>query len=197
MSGALEKFEFTPADWDEVQRFDCGDKSYQREVSDWLKRPFGEDGALTAIKKDPPAKVYLYRLTAPDGRLVGFGALDKAREGWRWKGKKDPKIPVSLIIWYAVQTPFKKQPPGDVDGHYSSLILDDLIACAFDDQLTHPVLGLCVQPDNKVAIELYKRKQFTEELAPFVDRGTGAVYNRMARILNPTVLLSLGQLKQK
>jgi hypothetical protein len=192
MPPALEKFEFTEEDWDEVQAFDCGDKPYQLEVSNWLKCPIGQDGALTTIKRDPPGKVWLYRLPAPDGRIVGFGAMDKAREGWRWKGAKDPKIPVTLILWYGVQTPFKKQPPSaNPDDHYSSAILDDLIACAYDDQETYPVLGLCVQQDNTVAIDLYKRKQFTEELSTFTDRETGVVYARMARILNPGHLIAI------
>jgi hypothetical protein len=192
MPPELEKFDFTEDDWHEVQSFDCGDRPHQLEVSDWLKRPFGEDGALTTIKRTPPGKVWLYRLPAPDGRIVGFGAIDKAREGWRWKGKKDPKVPVTLILWYGVQTPFKKQPPSaNPDDHYSSVILDDLIACAYDDQDTHPVLGLCVQAVNTVAIELYRRKKFTEELSPYIDKQTQIEYVRMARILNPALLVRI------
>ena len=201
MPPALDKFEFTEDDWEEVQAFDCGDRPYQREVSDWLKRPFGEDGALTTIKRDPPGKVWLYRLPEPDGRIVGFGAMDKAKEGWRWTGSKDPKVPVTLILWYGVQTPFKKQPPSDdPDEHYSAAILDDLIACAYDDKGTHPVLGLCVDKNNEAAVKLYDRKKFTERLSPYIDKEAKVEYLRMARILNPALLIRLideGKKKRK
>ncbi len=73
----------------------------------------------------------------------------------------------------------------------SSAILDDLIACAYDDQETHPILGLCVQQDNTVAIDLYKRKKFTEGLTSFTDRETGIVYARMALILAPNRLVAI------
>lgn len=192
MPPELEKYEFTEGDWMEVQAFDCGDKPHEREVSEWLKRPAGEDGALTTIQKDPPGKVWLYRLSKPDGRIVGFGAMDKAREGWRWKGGKDPKVPVTLILWYGVQTPFKKQPPSaNPDEHYSAAILDDLISCAYDDQETHPVLGLCVQQVNTRAIALYERKKFSERMSTYTDKETNVVYERMARILNPGRLITV------
>ena len=188
MSSLLTKVEFTEATWDEVQGFDCGDKPYQLEVSNWLKGELGKDSALSAIKNtERPATIWLYQLE--DRRLVGFGALGKSE--WRWKGKKDPKIPVTLIIWYAVQKEFQKQPPGPPEGHYSAQILDDLMAVALDDQLTHPVLGLCVQAENQRAIDLYKRVGFTESLDPFIDKETGGKYQRMAMVLNAAALLQI------
>jgi hypothetical protein len=99
---------------------------------------------------------------------------------------------VTLILWYGVQTSFKKQPPSaDPDGHYSAAILDDLIACAHDDKDTHPVLGLFVQKDNRVAIDLYQRKKFDVRLTPYIDKQTEVEYLRMARILNPALLISI------
>jgi len=177
---------FTEDQWDEVQDFDCGEAAYQKEVSDWLKGPFGADSALTSISNtEKPATVWLYRL--PDGELVGFGALGKSR--WRWKGKKDPFIPISVIIWYAVHKKFQKKPEGPREGHYSYQILEDLIAAALEEQDTHPVLGLAVHKDNERAIRLYLNIGFTEELSPFTQ--DGVEYQRMAVVLNAE---ALGQL---
>ena len=111
MSQELDKEPFTEAHWGEVQAFDCGDEVYELEVSDWLKGPFGQDSALTTIRHPAkPSKVWLYRLA--DGTLVGFGAIGESQ--WRWKGKKDPKIPVTLIIWLAIAKQFQGLPKAHV-----------------------------------------------------------------------------------
>jgi ribosomal protein S18 acetylase RimI-like enzyme len=188
MSEGLVKVVFTEDNWDEVQSFDCGDEPYAREVSDWLKGPAGADSALTSIRNtDRPVRIWLYRLAS--GSLVGFGALGKSE--WRWKSKKDPKLPLTVIIWVGIGKEFRGQPLGPREGRYSAQILDDLIAEALEDQETHPVLGLFVQADNVRAIELYRRAGFTEELEPYVDRQTGVRYFRMAMVLNPVALLRL------
>jgi ribosomal protein S18 acetylase RimI-like enzyme len=188
MPDGLAKHVFTEDDWEEVQSFDCGDEPFAREVTDWLRGPFGSDSALTAIRHpDRPCRVWLYRLE--DGALVGFGALGKSE--WRWKGKKDPKVPLTVIVWVGIGKEFRGQPPGLREGRYSAQILDDLIAEALEDQETHPVLGLFVQTANVRAIELYRRAGFTEELEPFVDKQTGVEYRRMAMVLNPEALLRL------
>jgi hypothetical protein len=187
MAGALVKYPFTEDDWDDVQSFDCGDKPHQREVSDWLKGRRDEDSALAALAKDPPSRIWLYRLEdneadpGPDN-LVGFGALD--RSAWRWTGGKDPYLPITILLWFAVQNRFKRQPPGDEGGFYSSQIMDDLIATAMDDRIERPVLGLCVRVGNTGAIDLYRRKGFTVKLSSFKDRATGIEYLRMARVLD-------------
>ena len=103
-----------------------------------------------------------------------------------------------MCVSPTVHRDFKRQPSSDnPDDWYSSEILDDLIAQAYDDQMTHPVLGLCVRPENTRAIELYRHKKFTEDLSPFPDKETGVVYNRMARILNADVLLDMLQAAKK
>jgi len=195
MSPALVKYLFSAEDYIEVQSFDCGSKPYQLEVSDWLKAPADQDGALAAIGSDPPAKVWLYRQnnyasnSEQPGEIVGFGAISQSK--WRWTEKKDPYIPVTVILWLAVQTKFKRQPDGDPDGYYSSQIVDGLIAESLETQNDRPVLGLCVRPDNTAAIDLYRRKAFKVELSPWLDRDTGVSYSRLARILNPTRLLEM------
>jgi ribosomal protein S18 acetylase RimI-like enzyme len=184
----LVKELFTEDYWDEVQTFDCGSKSYEVEVSDWLKRPFGEDGALTAIRNsERPARVWLYRLAG--GTLVGFGAIAESK--WRWKGKKDPSVPVTVIIWLAVAKQFQGLPKGPGKRRYSIQIVDDLIDEALALAHTHPVVGLCVHPENERAIKLYKQYGFTENLEPFTDKLTGITYLKMAMILSDDVLIQI------
>ena len=188
MAVALVKYPFTEDDWEDVQSFDCGDKDYQREVSDWLKGRRTEDSALAALARENPSRIWLYRLeddeTDDDGpdNLAGFGVLD--RSAWRWIGGKDPYLPIAILLWFAVQNQFKRQPPGDEDGFYSSQIVDDLIATAMDDRRERPVLGLCVRLGNTGAINLYRRKGFTVELSTFKDKATQVQYARMAMILD-------------
>jgi len=195
MSPVLTHYSFDADDWDEIQAFDCGDRDYEREVAEWLKSPADppppDSCALLDIAKDPPARIWLYRLEGDEDEstedsLVGFGALDKSR--WRWTTKKSPYIPISMILWFSVQKPYRRQPPGDEDGFYSSLIMDHLISEAFKEQHERPVLGLCVRPTNTRAIALYRRKHFTVDLDPYTDKRTGVQYARMARILDPVRL---------
>jgi ribosomal protein S18 acetylase RimI-like enzyme len=200
MGLVLSRYPFTPDDWDEVQSFECGGKEHQREVSDWLKGRVEEDSALAALADDPPARIWLYRLEEEDpedghGELVGFGALNNS--AWRWTTKKSPYVPITVLLWYAVQSQFKRQPPGDEDGYYSSQILDDLIDQALSDKQDRPILGLCVRPENVRAIDLYRRKHFTVELDPFTDKTTGIKYTRMARILDPMRVNELLRVTQK
>jgi ribosomal protein S18 acetylase RimI-like enzyme len=108
-------------------------------------------------------------------------------------GKKDPKIPLTVIIWIGIRKEFRGKPDGPREGRYSAQILDDLIAEALEDQETHPVLGLFVQTANVRAIELYRRAGFTEKLDSYMDRQTGVEYRRMAMILNAEALLQAVQ----
>jgi hypothetical protein len=195
MAPALVHYAFTPDDWDEVQSFEIGDRDHEREVADWLKLPADppppDSCALLDIAKVPPTRVWLYRLEddeneSADDPIVGFGALNQSR--WRWTKKNSPYLPLSIILWFAVQKPFRRQPPGHEDGFYSSLIMDHLIHEAYQSRDERPVLGLCVRPTNTRAIDLYRRKQFTVDLDPFTDKATGVEYARMARILDPVRL---------
>lgn len=185
MANALVKDAFTAADWSEVQTFDCGDEPYAREVADWLKGPLEADSALAAISNTQrPVRVWLYR-REEDEALVGFGALGLSR--WRWTTKKDPYIPLTVIVWVALGKGFRGQPAGPKESRYSSLIIEDLVAEALDTKDTHPILGLFVHKDNTAAINLYRRHKFTAEL----DAPSDPNYLRMARILDGAVLTRL------
>ncbi len=192
----LTHYRFTPDDYDEVQSFDCGEKVHQLEVSDWLKGPADprplEGSALAEISDVPPVRVWLYRLeddedeTKDIEQIVGFGALGASQ--WRWTTEKSPKVPITMLIWFAVQKEFKRQPPGEENDFYSSQIMDHLIDEAMKEKQERPVLGLCVRPENKSAIALYRRKHFDVTLSQYVDKKTGIAYDRMARILDPVRL---------
>jgi Acetyltransferase (GNAT) family len=185
MSQNLVRDPFTEAHWDEVQAFDCGSMPWELEVSDWLKRPIGTDSALTAIHNaENPCRVWLYRLE--DGRLVGFGALGYSK--WRWTKKKDPYVPLTVIIWCGIQKEFKGLPDGPKPDRYSHQIMDNLITEALDDAATHPILGLVVRPENIGAIKLYKEYEFIDDLDAYTDRETGVTYKKMALVLDGEAL---------
>lgn len=188
---SLTKHPFGDDDWESVQAFDCGDAPYELEVSRWLKGAADEDSALASIHNDKrPGKVWLYKLD--DGTLVGFGALGKSE--WRWTGKKDPRVPLTVIIWVGLQKEFQGQPPPPTpkEERYSARILDDLIAEAVADAETHPILGLFVHKDNVKAIRLYQAAGFTADgLDPVRDTAGEVAYYKMAMVLNDEALLRL------
>jgi GNAT superfamily N-acetyltransferase len=169
---------------EDIQGFNCGDAAWEREVSDWLKRPLGLDGAISSIRnRDRPGRVWLYWLA--NGQLVGYAAMGYSQ--WRWTKKKDPFLPVTVITWCAIQKEFWGKPDGPKEERYSHAIMDNLITEAMDDAATHPILGLNVHPENIRAIKFYKDYEFTE-LEPRRDKDTGILYNRMALPLNPEVV---------
>jgi len=191
MSSALIRHPFTASDWESVQTFDCGDEQYEREVAAWIKGP-GEpdvDSALTSLNHpEHPGRVWLYKLE--DGTLVGFGSL--GQNEWRWKGKKDPFVPVTIIIWVGLCREYQGEPEGPKEGKYSVQILNDLIKGAEKDQFTHPVLALCVHKDNVKAIKLYKWFGFADDLEPRCNKETKEVeYLWMAVVLDDEALLRL------
>lgn len=188
---AIVRHEFTAADWKGVQHFDCGDAPYEREVSDWIKGPCDPDvdSALTSISHpEQPGRVWLYKLE--DGTLLGFGAL--GYNEWRWRGKNDPKVPVTVIIWVGLQREFHGKPAGPKEYKYSVLILNDLIKEAEKDQATHPALGLSVHKDNVKAIKLYDWFGFESDFEPRRNKETKEIeYLRMAVVLDDEAVLRL------
>jgi ribosomal protein S18 acetylase RimI-like enzyme len=185
---SLARRAFTEADWEDVQGFDCGSERYESEVADWLKGSIDKDSALAAINdKVRPTSVWLYRL---GDQIVGFGALSISE--WRWKRKKDPRIPLTLIIWVGLHKDFQGLPK-DVprEERYSSLILEDLIIESKKDEVVRPALGLVVHSDNFRAIKLYERFGFTQGFEPYKDKTTGNTYIRMAVALDPEGIAKL------
>lgn len=185
---------FTESDLDSVEGFHCGDAPFEREVAAWLKGKEGDCAIASITHPTRPARVWLY--TNPDGTLVGFGAL--GRSDWRWKGKNDPKVPVTLIIWVGLCVDFQGKPENvPREQKYSTIILNDLIDEAQKEQESHPVIGLLVHKDNLRAIKLYERFGFVSGFEPHIDKITGWEYTRMAVVLDPTALLRLRDAKKK
>lgn len=135
MADSLTKHPFTADDWADVQAFDCGDEPFEQEVADWLRGPAepGVESALNSIADETrQSRVWLYKL---GDKLVGFGALAKTES--RWPGEnKDPRLPLSIIIWVGIQKGYRGQPPGPREGRFAAQILDDLVAEAEADART-------------------------------------------------------------
>ncbi len=116
------------------------------------------------LREQPPR-------TPEEPSLVGFGAIGQSE--WRWTGKKDPYLPVTMITWFGVHEDYQGQPPLPKEDRYSRKIFEDLISEALEDQETHPVLGLVVRAENTRAIHLYREFGFTDHgLQPFTDKQT-------------------------
>ena len=191
MATTITKRPFTQSDLADVQKFDCGVNPYEVEVAEWIKGDGspGVDCALTSMG-DPqnPSRVWLYN--SGDGRLLGYGAL--AQRKWRWKGKNDPHIPVTVIIWVGLDAAFQGKPEGAKEERYCVKIMDDLISEANRDCGTHPILGLLVHKDNAKAISLYKWYNFDDGLVPTLHPVTKEVeYLRMFLILDRAALLAI------
>ena len=131
-------------------------------------------------QKKRPVRVWLYRLA--DGTLVGFAAL--AETAWRWQGEDDPRIPVSIVIWYAVHSDFHGKPDGPREDHFSFRIFEDLVAEADRKRETHPILGLFVSTKNQRAIEVYDEFGFTTEGFDIGPESEDS-HQKMYVILNP------------
>ncbi len=178
MASSLIRFPFNETLLPKVQAFDCGDESWEHEVSDWIKATRGNGGALDALEHGD--QVWLY--ATPNGDLVGFGSLGKTSQ--RWPRSKDPPISVSVIPMVGVDRRFWGQPPGPSEDRYSSRILDDLITEAKAHQTERPILILFVNINNPRAIRFYERAGFIELHKPFTDKQTGQVCKRMVLALN-------------
>src|SRR5262245_42150133 len=177
MSSDLTKIPFTEELLPKVQGFDCGDEPWEREVSDWIKTPRGQGGALDELQQGN--HVWLYVNEADE--VVGFGSLGAAMQ--RWPRSKDPPLLVSSIPMLGVARQFWGQPPGPSEDRYSTRILADLIAEARQYQDERPILILFVHIENVRAVRYYERAGFTELHKPYTDKATGRVYKRMVLAL--------------
>jgi ribosomal protein S18 acetylase RimI-like enzyme len=181
----LYKQVFSEEDWTAVQDFDCGDSEDALEVSTWLKAPRDQDGALAMSLAG--GDVWVYRRSDTD-EIVGFGALGAST--WSWTRNSDPKIEVTVLLWFGVAKRFQRQPEGaDAPNRYAGLILRDLEAEAKKTSKTHPVIGLLVRETNAKAIRLYEHLKYSSDtLKPRKDPETQVVYIRMAKVLDPDAL---------
>jgi GNAT superfamily N-acetyltransferase len=173
MAGALIRVPFTEELLPKVQSFACGDDSWEREASDWIKAPRGSGGGIDALEHGD--QVWLY--VTSHGDVVGFGSLGAAEQ--RWPRAKDPTVPVSIIPMLGLDRRFWGQPAGPAEERYSSRILEDLIAEARTRLDERPILILFVHLKNRRAFRLYERAGFADLHKPYTDKQTGQAYQRM------------------
>lgn len=174
MSEPPSKIEFTEAHLSlpKVLAFDCGDEEWEREVSDWLKAPKGQNGAVDDLLRG--TKVWLY-LTAV-GELVGVGSLGEGKLKWP-KSKSDP-IPTSVIPGLGVDK-------GHRGGKYGGAILSDLLASALDVATKRRLLVLYVHELNP-ALGVYLKFNFTEYGKPYLNPDNKRPYKRLVLDLLPS-----------
>src|SRR5262249_8164208 len=138
MSSDLTRIPFTEESLPKVQGFDCGDEPWEREVSDWIKAPLGEGGALDELQQGSHVWLYVNEADVLDW----FGSLCITMQ--RCPRSKDPQIVVRSIPMLGVDRKFWGQPLGPVEDRYSIRILADLIAEARKHQDERPILILFV-----------------------------------------------------
>ncbi len=145
MPPILRAIRFTPEMQPEVQSFDCGTSDEALDMADWIKGP--RCVASMATRK---TEVWLFRTEIGD--LVGFGSIGKTN--WPWPEPNSPLAEASIIPAIAVESRFKRQPPGLArNEQYSGRMILFLIARARTQGT--PRLVLYVRPDNTSAISLY------------------------------------------
>ncbi len=172
----LHPIEFNAQDLAHVQDFDCGNEPWEMEVSNWLKAPSGQGGALDDIL-NLGAKVWLYQEQG-DGALVGVGSL--GLHTVRYKNpKKGPPTPTFVIPGLGLARAFWGKPKGDEKNRYSRQVMNHLIETARAEKAVNDVelIMLVVHKANTHAIKLYREYNF-EDHGP-----KDANYNRMVAVL--------------
>jgi len=172
MSARLTAIPFTKDDLDAVADFHCGDNPWAEYVAEWIKGAPG--GVLVAL--DIGTDIWLY--LNDDNEIVGYGSLGTSEWNYPDPYKTAPggkKVCLNMIPAFAVQSQFHGQPPGHWSQHYSSEILNDLIAeatrrCVQDPSLA-PLLGLFVDERNARAIRHYENHGFKKYAKPIKGRG--------------------------
>jgi ribosomal protein S18 acetylase RimI-like enzyme len=173
MSGSLIAVEFTEQHLPQVQDFDCGGESYERELADWIRQE-----SVPAIARG--CKVWLY--VTPQKEIIGYGSLALTR--WNYPEPSSKRVALAVIPAVAIQKQFWGQPDGPKEGRFSSQILDHLIVKAAYLPTAVQVLGLFVHPQNQRAIKVYERAGFQHFTQTFTDKTTGITYRSMIRPLS-------------
>ncbi|MCD4728254.1 MAG: hypothetical protein K8R46_11360, partial [Pirellulales bacterium] len=154
MPPLLEVAEFLPADLPLVADFHCGDTTWGRAMSNWIRAP--QTAKFGNARHD--TTIWLYY--NPDDRMVGFGSIGTTRRPH--PSPDDSYENFSIIPALAVHSDFQHiVPESPTDNpRYSNQILSHLINEAM--LLPHDFLVLHVHSDNTPALNLYRHYGFKE-----------------------------------
>jgi ribosomal protein S18 acetylase RimI-like enzyme len=173
----LRKIPFTEELLEVVQTFDCGGEEWEKPLNAWIKAgPDVENGALfemnRAARNGKQPDVWLH-INGED-KLVGYSSLGETN--WRWPQPTDPRVPISVIPYVAVQKRFQGKPPEPPRD--SKQIIDHLVFEAGRKPHRHPLLGLYVDPRNTAAVKVYRREGFVD-FKTYTDPDDGITYQGM------------------
>jgi ribosomal protein S18 acetylase RimI-like enzyme len=164
-----------------IQDFDCGDEAWEKPLAHWLKAPATvKNGALYEMRKRKGMlQVWLHVNGANE--VVGYSSIGLSR--WEWPTKDDPRVPISVIPYLAIQKRFWGQPKDDPP-RYAAQILDHLIfeACKYTDR--QPLLGLFVDPRNQRAINAYRKAGFAVYFRAHLEDGI-EYQSMLLKLANP------------
>jgi RimJ/RimL family protein N-acetyltransferase len=197
MPRLLTKTSFSEADLalPQVQAFFCGEERWEREITEWLRSPAGENSALQDMKNHG-TEIWLHWIeesepaegssggtdrveagTEKRKRLVGVSSLGQTQ--WRWPPPKGPKRLLNIIPCVGLQKAFQGEPKDAPAGErFASQILDHLIYEATTRTHREPRIVLMVDEENLRAIRFYEKAGFARLPQPHVSRGVR--YLRMA-----------------
>ena len=137
----------------------------------WIKSP--KDGAVSEIeksaKKNRGLQIWLHVNQAGD--LVGFSSLGESN--WWWPTPSDPRVPVSVVPYVAIQKQYQGRP--DSPPKYSHQIIQHLVFEASQHTHRQPILGLYVDAHNNAALKLYEREGFGV-WEPYTNPADGITY---------------------
>jgi ribosomal protein S18 acetylase RimI-like enzyme len=172
---------FDASQFERIRDFSCAraghaEERWEQDVSEWIKAPHGEHGALDAVR-DKIADVWLYE--DEEGNLIGFTSLGI--------GVVDTTTAATLpatvytVPYFGIHTNFRGKPDGPREQRYAWRIFQGLIDEA-ERRGKYTTLTLYVDPANPAYQGFYPLFGFEE-----VDRVAigEREWVRMARQLNP------------
>ena len=113
----LYAVEFTEADQARLAGFSCGDESWSRHVTEWIR---GSE-VLDSIKRWG-TRVWLFEME--QGEVVGFGSVGTSV--WQWQPPGGPKTTVVLIPMLGIDIRYQGYPP-EPEWRYSRQIMAHLV----------------------------------------------------------------------
>jgi len=170
MSARLEAISFARDMWSlpVVQRFECGQELWEREIGDWLRAdPQTNFGAAFDVS-NAICRVWLF---TDEDALVGVGSIGPTFASWPKPNSKQ-KFPATAIPWLAVDTHHQRK-------GYGRQILEYLLAEASALKATNRFVVLSVHVGNRAVLDWYRRENFVEFGNPRIDSDNGQTYQRM------------------